>query len=134
MIRPYTPSDHDYIAKSWFETFRGSSLARSLSPEIYRRRFSPLIDHLLEKSTVTIIADDESNNVILGWICHDGALLHYLHVRDAFHRQGHATALLAAIDKVKVYTFRTLDWQKFGQDLCPDAVYDPAWAWRYLTT
>jgi GNAT superfamily N-acetyltransferase len=58
---------------------------------------------------VTCAADDPDQ--ILGFLVHEGPVVHYLYVKELFRRKGLATALLdsAQIPPVFFYTHRTDD-------------------------
>lgn len=130
MIRPARASDLNFIKSSFFESSRDSAVAASMTPELYRRRWTSLVDRLVARYGVTVLADDESPDVILGWMLHDGAhLVVYVFVREDFRRQGHARELLATLPGAKVYAFRTTNWQRASSRLAPRLTYDPTVAW-----
>lgn len=70
--------------------------------------------------------------MILGWLCREGATLHYLYVRDGFRRANRSLFLLSGERGLVRCSHRTLDWQRFGDRIFPGLVYDPARAWRHF--
>lgn len=130
MIRPGRPTDENFVKASFFESSRDSSVAHSVSPLVYRRRWTQLIDRLVRRYTLTVFADDEAPDVILGWALHDGdELLLYVFVREEFRRQGIGRALVASLPRFTTYAFRTTSWQRVSPRLAPSTTYDPTRAW-----
>jgi GNAT superfamily N-acetyltransferase len=133
MIRPARQSDLNFIKSSFFESSTDSAIAHSVAPELYRRRWTALIDRLVGTYPVLVFADDEAPDVILGWVLHDGAhVVFYLFVREEFRRQGIARALLQRLPSPKVYSFRTTIWQRVSRALAPHLIYDPTTAWSHF--
>jgi GNAT superfamily N-acetyltransferase len=133
VIRPGRPSDANFVKSSFFESSKDSAVARSVSPALYRRRWAPLIDRLVARHALTVFADDESPDVILGWALYsEPNLLVYVFVREDFRRQGIARALLARLSRSSTYAFRTTAWQQASPRLAPSMSYDPTLAWAHF--
>lgn len=130
MLRPAKSSDLNFMKSSFFESSRDSAVAHSISPELYRRKWTALVGRLVARYGATVYADDESPDVILGWMLHDGAhVVLYVFVREDFRRQGLARRLLDSVPALKVYAFRTTSWQRASPRLAPNMTYDPTVAW-----
>lgn len=142
IIRPATTKDRNFVLDAWIGSYSQSAIAASLgsnskSPEdnIYLARWPRLIDRVTRASTVTIAADQDNQDVILGFLVQEGPVLHYLFTRQDFRRSGIAGALLdSANPRIETCTARTTDSQKIsnssGKHEIP--VYDPTHLWKWF--
>lgn len=102
--RPASASDVAYIASTW--AAGDSDLAHQT------RRLHRVIGALLGRPAAfqMIAFDDQEPSVIVGWVCAERGVLHYIYVREPFRRVGIATLLLdvAGLGKRDFqYSFRT---------------------------
>lgn len=128
MIRQAKSSDLNFIKKTWFETFESSAFGRSLSPGIYGKHYAALIDQLVTDSGILVLADDETEDVILAWCAYEGRTLHYVFVREDFRGLGYARDLLSQVPTLRAYSHRTIDWQRISPRLAKSWDYNPFYA------
>lgn len=123
--RDMTESDRGWVFDSWMKSYLGSAEMTRIDRDVYWAMYRPIVERLLGRSTVRIAYDAELGpDTILGWRCMaaDEPVLHYVHVRGRFRRNGIARWML---DDVR--------------DL-PDGIYSHGWhaparllgeAWKY---
>lgn len=101
VFRGYSPEDVPFLHSSWAESYlSGVSAHRGISPDVFHSFHRPIRERFFSKPNATCIicSPDDDPWLIMGWIAVEalptGLILHYLYVKDAFKRQGIATALI----------------------------------------
>lgn len=96
-IREMNSDDVNFVYNSWLKSFRNSLEAMNQTNEVYYDNHKNLIEKLLNKSNVNIIhpADDPSH--ILGFMCSEGNIVHYIYIKYNYRKLGIAKHLLTSI-------------------------------------
>lgn len=88
-----------FVMSAWLHTWRTNRYAGCFRNCDYYELTRTLIEDLIARGSSIVIAEYKGS--LLGFICYetkgDRPVVHYLHVKDAFLRQGIEDALLAAI-------------------------------------
>lgn len=97
-IRKAHPNDIPFITNSWLKSYRGSKEVSGTPNNQYYFYQHKLIEALVPRSIVLVVANRADSTHILGWTCAEIAdtalLLHYMYVKDAFRKQGIGSQLL----------------------------------------
>jgi hypothetical protein len=128
-VRDMVDTDVSFVYSSWLKSLRPHSKVLKYLFFLGQHR---LIESLLARPGVSVgvICLDESPEVILGWICHEFGIVHYLYVKSEFRRLGLANKMLQdrkLTDDGVAYTHHTPAVQFFNKI---NAVYDPYLLWR----
>jgi GNAT superfamily N-acetyltransferase len=93
IIRNSHSGDTSYVISTWITSYQERTSTRELRPSELHAR----IEHLLSlaDTSLLVLTDVETPDLILGWSCSSESALHYVYVRDGFRRQGIATRLVA---------------------------------------
>jgi hypothetical protein len=84
-----------------------------------RAKLEKRIDHLVSgTSSVTVAADPEDEDVIVGWAVHDPGVLHYIWVKYNLRKHGFGTILFNFLfpDAPPLHTFLSRNIRKYGLD------------------
>jgi GNAT superfamily N-acetyltransferase len=104
-VRDFEPEvDGNFVYSSWLNSYRESAIGGWKSPTgeamalgVYYKRARSRIDALIKRGAeLKVACDPEDTNIILGWMCAEDPVLHYVYVKEAYRRQGIALSLLAA--------------------------------------
>jgi GNAT superfamily N-acetyltransferase len=102
-IREAKLTDLDIVVPIWLTTYRDG--AGPMPGKVYYPLQRKKIYHLLSNSMIFIACDLEDENHIYGWVCGDrhdeAAVIHYVHVKEAFRRYGIARELLKEFEPKK---------------------------------
>ena len=133
MIRLMKPSDRAFVANSWLRSYEWSRDSGGLSRQAYWQSHGPMVDAILDRSRVDVFCDPEDEWHVLGWVCYEPEVLHFVYVKTGMRdnkfpeaskpRIANRLCMLAQISddgliggKVtmfKSYTFRTLAWTRY---------------------
>lgn len=113
-IRPYDKAvDYAYIASTWLHSFENSATSMRLyrgDTYAYEQAFRPLIDELIDISTINIAAPTGDPTTIVGYLVYQPLTgeIHYVYSRIEGH--GIASLLLEGFKLSEwVATFGTID-------------------------
>lgn len=134
IIRPGAPGDLNRVRKDWLLSFALSDFAHFVTPRPdWQRRASELywswqraiVERLLSESELWVASWGEDTSTIVGWTVHDGTVVHYVYVSEAYRNQGIAKRLLApALDRPRItFTHRTAVVRHLP--IPPAWIYDP---------
>jgi hypothetical protein len=109
--------DLGYIRRTWFESYKHSPAMDRLSWPIFKQTSGRVIDALLGRNDVHLLAAYDADGKVVGWCAwtpgKSVATLHWVYVRHAIgenptRRRGVAAVLLdaAKLGRRVVYTFR----------------------------
>ena len=102
--------------------------APGIGADLYHAGHGALVDRLLRHSATTVAFLPEEPDEILGWVCTDGFILHYVYVKQAYRRRDVATKLLRA-DVMRFCTHETRAGRafvsKFGLRFNPYLLFNP---------
>ena len=80
MVRPVKDSDLNYVRKTWLDSWIGFVFSQTAMADRVnlKRRYAGGIRRLIERSTVLIACDSDSQDQILGFACgrSEPSLLH----------------------------------------------------------
>lgn len=105
-IRDYRASDFNCIVSQWIKSHRDCGTTKIHDGEL-RRRITSLLQ---DQSRFRVSCDPEDDDQILGWVCADAPVLHYLYVKQPFRRQGIARQLLAAANLASITEILCTHW------------------------
>jgi GNAT superfamily N-acetyltransferase len=99
MLRPMDTSDRGRVCESWVKSYSGR-----VCPPTQNRGLWRLVNALLDRCATLVAAFDEDPLTILGWACTSSDVVHYVHVRKEFRRQGISKQLLKPyLGRIKVF-------------------------------
>lgn len=97
MVRPKGEADKNFIFVSWNKGLRYSSKHLEIIPlEEYNIRFQKVFDELWKNNGVTfkVAVLPDAQDVILGYVIHQGTVLHWVFTKDAWRKMGIAKLLV----------------------------------------
>lgn len=98
VLRDMQEGDLSWVMSSWLQSYRDyatSKLIRQMPSVEYWRRWRNVVEAIMAKSHVTVATPADSTSTILGWICYEDGIVHYVHVKHALQEFGLASILLA---------------------------------------
>lgn len=118
-VRPGTKDDLPFVIDSWMSSFRSSSFAGDVDAKTYYKHQRQRVISALtaEGSKLLILHAEGSPETIIGWVCHNGPVLHYLYVKGSFRKMGLAEVLVnsAGLTQAAEYTHVTRDGARFAK-------------------
>ena len=130
-FRPLAAEDRAFVLSSWLRSYRyGSSFGRSFRNAEFFPGHHDVAERVLARSSTVVAHLPDSPGVILGFLVHEPAVLHYVYVKEQFRRLGIAWTLLAAahLPAAFRYTHATDDWQRLRSRF-PSASYLGPYGW-----
>lgn len=143
IIREMSPDDLHLVLDSWVKGYRGFAFAvpsRSgrwdgqspLPTRLYLDEHERLVRDILDRSHTLVATRPEDPDQILGWLCYEPALLHYVYVKTIYRGWGIARRMLGRAnitrERPAVFSHRTSHSdQKLKSRM---AVFNPYRAWR----
>ena len=93
-FRPIGQDDWNYVLDSWKRSFRQHV---GFHTPCYFSEISDRIERIIDApgTEFTMAVDPDDDNFILGWVCHDGNVVHYAFTRQCFRRARVAKRLVA---------------------------------------
>lgn len=102
--RPMREEDRNYVLSSWLRSYGEGPEFRHLARGVYFALYEPVVQRLVERSTVAIVWTPELADTVLGWLAVEGDnVVHYFLTKPRFRRFGIArwmTAELATLPAV----------------------------------
>ncbi len=123
-LRPAEENDISFVFNSWLRSYQSSDFAKGIPPKLYFPHHHQIIERILQrggKLTIACLQDEPS--AILGWLCIEGKVLHYVYVKKPYRQLGIATKLIDG-NRFVVYTHQTYATGFLKKPLGP-AAYDP---------
>lgn len=113
-IRADTEDDRNFILSSWLRSFRNNGdWPRHIDSATYYANHQSIIQRLLVLCDVRVACAADDENLILGWCCVDGSIVHYVFVKEQYRKLGIAKALLSGLEDKAEYTH----WTRIIKDL-----------------
>jgi len=105
-IRPSRASDIPLVIDSWAQSYFGAPAIRGCTRDDYFPRMHSYIVRILARVDVKlgVVCVQSDDDVILGWACTEGDVLHYMWTRDSADGMFEPFLLTAG---TKVYTHKT---------------------------
>ena len=102
-LRPYDPSDHNFILNSWLKSYRNSDFGKKIPNDVYYKSHAILIASILATATTVVACDPEAHHVVYGYLCYspnnEGPdYFHYIYCKNSFRKLGIAKALVTAVN------------------------------------
>jgi hypothetical protein len=98
VTRAYNPeTDKSFIYSTWLKgLYYGNSYFGSIDKAVYFKRYENILDHILDKpdTEVRIAGLSDDADTILGYLVLEGSVVHWVHVKTGWRRQGIAKLLL----------------------------------------
>lgn len=124
--------DFNFITNSWLEDYRRNSyFSHDIPNSIYYPNHTNVIKKLIDRSSVLVLCNPSDVNQIYGYIVFEfflGSLLvHWIHIKELYRKQGFATILLSSITKPKEYKIYTTHITKIAKLLIKPykLIYNP---------
>jgi hypothetical protein len=118
-VRDYVESvDHNFIYNSWINSYRDyAPWAKADVPRatIYKRLRERIDNLLLRGCELKIACDPEDTNLILGWMCAEPPVLHYIYVKEAYRHQGIALTLMASVGLSSSNIIPCTHWTSYAE-------------------
>lgn len=99
VLRPFRESDRDFIEATWLRSYYQGAftyLRPKISFETYIRGHRRVIQRLMPLCRIVVMADPEHLDTIIGWCASEPPVLHYMHVKELFRRNGFMQEMLKA--------------------------------------
>lgn len=96
-IRPFEPSDKDYILSTWKRDYRANGDLKWVPQGAYYSYMNALCDGLLEATGAVVASNPVAPEHVFGWLCGTGRAVHYVFVRKDKRRLHIAQRLLEHI-------------------------------------
>lgn len=96
-IREVNSNDKNFIYSTFLKgVYYGSDWMAAISKEIFFIEYAKAIERLLARPTVQITVACLSDDIdtVLGYAIHEGAILHYIYVKQPWRLQGIAKQLV----------------------------------------
>lgn len=93
-IREFREEDKAFIADSWKKSFRWSPCSKWISNGAYYGEMNKRVDDLLSRGRTLVACNPVSDDHIVGWVCVEGDVVHYLYVKTPMRGNGYAKELL----------------------------------------
>lgn len=103
--RPFRPDDEterNYVLSSWKRSYGESPELKHLTRAAYFGMYGPVVERLLDASTIAIAVDEDLPDTIIGFMAVEDGLLHYVHVKPRFRRMGVATWMLRELREMPI--------------------------------
>lgn len=98
-IRPATQDERRFVRATWLESLQKdesrTAIAKKFSSgDEFATCWGRLIDHILRRASVTVACEEGApGGLVVGWICFERDVLHYVYVRHALRHAGLARQL-----------------------------------------
>lgn len=96
-IRPANDEDLRHIVSSWVSGYSRSTFAKAIEHwgGTYPKVQDKITKEIIGKGASLAVANPVDDDwLIMGWVCWDKGILHFLHVRSGFQNKGIGEALL----------------------------------------
>lgn len=112
--------DGNFIYHSWGNSYRDAALGAwgDIPKATYYKRVRARIDALIRRGAeIKLAVDPDDPNIILGWMCAEAPVLHYVYVKEAYRGQGIAMTLLAAVGLAAQKILPCSHWTPFAEQV-----------------
>lgn len=124
LVRKPVEDDIPFVMSSWLKSYSVSDFAKPIPRKIFFAKHHNLVESLFQRGAQIAIASlQEDTNVILGWICDESRILHYIYTKKPFRRLGICKTLIGD-KKYDIFTHMTYA-TKFLTTLLHGAQFNP---------
>ena len=102
--------DMNFVYSSWLSAIATSEKRRTPKEIVYKNH-REIMARSLNKSRVIVACMHECKDQILGWLCHEDDVLHYLYVKQPFRKHGIARMLVDHLNLDEPYTVTHWSWR-----------------------
>lgn len=104
--RPMREDDRNFVLSSWLRSYASSLEFRGLSRGVYFELYAPVVERLLERSTILVAWTPDLPDTVIGWLaCEGDDVVHYILVKSRFRRLGVGRWMTQELSQVAaVYT------------------------------
>ena len=96
-IRAASKGDSDFIFATWLRAYRyGSDFICTIPEGVYFKHQHDAIEVILRRSNVLVATPKDDLTLIVGYMCHQPEVIHFVYVKKPFRQMGIATELLRA--------------------------------------
>lgn len=100
-VRPAEANDMRFVRKHWLASARSGYAYRNMREGDFTRSYSRIIDRLLERSLVLVVASKDNPDRLVGFSVSEhpndkAAIVHYVYVKFDWRKVGIARALAQA--------------------------------------
>jgi len=98
-VRPATSDDIAFIFSTWLHNFKSGSLfAKRIPYAVFFQNHHRVLERILARPEVQslVACPSDSPDTIVGYLIHEGNVVHYVYVKGAFRKLGVARALAVA--------------------------------------
>ena len=124
IIRAATSDDMNFIYSSWLSAIATSEKRRTPKDIVYKNH-RPIMERALAESSVLIACMDDYKDQILGWLCYDRDILHYLYIKQPFRKHGLANMLIEHTGVKEPLTVTHWTWRLWDISKTHKLVYNP---------
>lgn len=117
-MRAVKRTDIPFIYDAWLESYK-----RTVAPSgdgraaRYYKEQRLRLDMLRDRGVWMVATDPHDADYLMGFVCAEPPLIHYLYVKPAFRRQGIARSLIAAAGLAAQPTLLATHWTSFADKL-----------------
>lgn len=125
-LRDGVADDHNFVKQTWLKCYRHSAFARAIRDSVFFRFHHPIVERILERpgTSVRVACLPDAPEVILGYLVHEGGVVHWVYVKGAFRRLGIASRLAENLPPDFSFTHRTTEAEPLLRKY-PHATYNP---------
>lgn len=123
--RPMREEDRNYILSAWLRSYAEGPEFCRLFRGTFFALYQPIVEDLLARSTVAVAYFPDLPDTVAGFLVVEGdSVLHYIHTRRRFRREGIGRWMTK--DMARVHATYTHQPSAIALRLCgPDWTYDP---------
>jgi GNAT superfamily N-acetyltransferase len=126
-LRPACADDRNYVMATWLRSYvdsmpRSVTLPRRLLWTEHDRALKQILARPAARVLIAHPVGEDS--IILGWLCAEGDVVHYVYTRDGCRRQGIAARMAAHVRGAVWLSHLTPDGRRI-QHLFQGAVHNP---------
>lgn len=105
-IRRLQETDMSLVYSTWLRgLYYGNDFFKKIDKDAFFDIYPKVITKLVADSTAVAACLSDDEDVVIGYAVYQGAILHWVYVKEAFRKQGIATSMLP--DSLKVVTHLT---------------------------
>ncbi len=123
-LRPANADDMNFVYSSWLSSVATGEKRRTPKEIVYKNH-REIMARALNKSYVLIACMHDHKDQILGWLCYEDTVLHYVYVKQTFRKHGVASMLVNHLNLDEPYTVTHWSWRLWDISKTHKLVYNP---------